>query len=209
MGDYFNKKTNSREKVSLVEHQTKFIKQLILSNLRGGIAFHGTGTGKTITAVVSAHWYLKVYPENKVLFISPSAVLYNFIDSMVQYGLDIQDNRYRFYTYDKYIRNKELGDNALVIIDECHNLRTKIITHDSADEDGNTNSNIAQGARAKKIMTFATENCHKIILLTATPFVNTLYDIENLIAMINNRALIEESYFYSICANDKSIYTFF
>ena len=44
----------------------------------------------------------------------------------------------KVFLLDKYIRNKELGDNALVIIDECHNLRTKIITHDSADEDGNT-----------------------------------------------------------------------
>ena len=115
MGDYFNKKTNTREKVSLVEHQTKFIKQLILSNKRGAICFHGTGTGKTLSAVVSAHWYLKMHPENKVLFICPSAVLFNFIYSMIQYGLDRQANRYRFYTYDKYIRNKELGDNALVI----------------------------------------------------------------------------------------------
>ena len=43
----------------------------------------------------------------------------------------------------------ELGDNALVIIDECHNLRTKIISHESADDEGNTSSTIKQGARAK------------------------------------------------------------
>ena len=77
------------------------------------------------------------------------------------------------------------------------------------NDEGNTKTNIDKGARAKKVMQYATESCHKILLLTATPFVNTLYDIENLIAMINNRAPIEESYFYSICANDKSIYTYF
>ena len=87
MGDYYNKKSDKRERLSLVEHQTQFIKQVVLSDLRGGICFHGTGTGKTLTAVVSAHWYLKLHPENKVLFISPSAVLYNFINSMIQYGL--------------------------------------------------------------------------------------------------------------------------
>ena len=98
MGDYYNKKLDKRERLSLVEHQTQFVKQLVLLDLRGGICFHGTGTGKTVTSVVSAHWYLKMHPENKVLFISPSAVLFNFINSMIQYGLDIQDNRYRFYT---------------------------------------------------------------------------------------------------------------
>ena len=209
MGDYFNKKTNTREKVSLVEHQTKFIKQLILSNKRGAICFHGTGTGKTLSAVVSAHWYLKMHPENKVLFICPSAVLFNFINSMIQYGLDIQDNRYRFYTYDKYIRNKELGDNALVIIDEAHNLRTKIIAHESTDDEGNTKTNIDKGARAKKIIQYATENCHKVLLLTATPFVNTLYYIKNLIAMIENREPRDELYYDTICANDKTINTYF
>ena len=128
---------------------------------------------------------------------------------MVQYGLNIQDNRYRFYTYDKYIRNKELGDNSLVIIDEAHNLRTKIISNDSTDDEGNTSSTIKQGARAKKIMTYASEKCHKIILLTATPFVNNLYDIENLIAMIDNRQPIEELYFYTLCANNNTIYDYF
>ena len=83
MDDYYNKKSDKRERLSLVEHQSQFVKQLVLSDLRGGICFHGLGTGKTLTAVVSAHFYLKLHPENKVLFISPSAVLYNFINSMI------------------------------------------------------------------------------------------------------------------------------
>ena len=58
-------------------------------------------------------------------------------------------------------------------------------------------------------MTYASEKCHKIILLTATPFVNNLYDIENLIAMIDNRQPIEELYFYTLCANNNKIYDYF
>ena len=57
-------------------------------------------------------------------------------------------------------------------------------------------------------MTYASEKCHKIILLTATPFVNNLYDIENLIAMIENRQPNEESYFYQQCIG-KSVYVYF
>lgn len=207
--DYYNKKTEKFEKVSLVEHQERFIKQLVLSDLRGGIAFHGTGTGKTLTAVVCSYYYLKMYPNNKVIFISPSAVLYNFTNSMIQYGLDIKDNRYKFYTFDKYIRKKEIGDNSLVIIDEAHNLRTLINAQETEDDEGTTSVSVLSGTRAYTIKKFASDNCHKIILLTATPFVNKLYDIENLMAMIDNRNINPELFFYTICANDNSIYDYF
>ena len=46
---------------------------------------------------------------------------------MIQFGVSPSDTRYSFYSYDKYIRNKQMGDNALVIIDEAQNLRTQII----------------------------------------------------------------------------------
>ena len=47
---------------------------------------------------------------------------------MKQFGLNSSDKRYNFYSYDKYIRNKEVGDNSLVIIDEAHNFRSQIIS---------------------------------------------------------------------------------
>ena len=39
MDDYYNKKIDKRERLSLVEHQIQFVKQLVLSDLRGGIFF--------------------------------------------------------------------------------------------------------------------------------------------------------------------------
>lgn len=117
----------SNNDINLQDHQFEFVKYFCLSNLKGGIAFHGTGTGKTLTAVVTSNLYLSLYPNNKVIVISPSALLYNFIDGMKQFGLNSSDKRYNFYSYDKYIRNKEVGDNSLVIIDEAHNFRSQII----------------------------------------------------------------------------------
>ena len=73
-----------KEGVLLQEHQIKFIKQFIYSNLHGAVMFHGVGSGKTLTAVVSSYWYLHLYPTHKVLIISPSALLYNFIEGMRQ-----------------------------------------------------------------------------------------------------------------------------
>ena len=45
---------------------------------------------------------------------------------MIQYGLDIRDNRYKFFTYDKYLRKPFDTTGALVIIDEAHNSELKL-----------------------------------------------------------------------------------
>ena len=45
-----------------------------------------------------------------------------------QFSLNNSDKRYNFHSYDKYFRNKEVGDNSLVIIDEAHNFRSQIIS---------------------------------------------------------------------------------
>ena len=52
---------------------------------------------------------------------------------MKQYGIEIEDNRYIFTTYDKYIRKPTVARNALVLVDEAHNMRTEmniVETHD-------------------------------------------------------------------------------
>jgi DNA-binding transcriptional MocR family regulator len=56
-------KTNegTEEYLKLQKHQKEFIKQFIFSNIVGAIVFHGVGSGKTLTAVVSSYLYLKMY----------------------------------------------------------------------------------------------------------------------------------------------------
>ncbi len=178
------------------DHQRKFILQFIYSTLRGSVCFHGVGSGKTLTAVISSYYYLKLYPNNKVIVISPSALLYNFVSGMVQYGLDKNDNRYSFYTYDKYVRNPELGKNALLIVDEAHNLRTFMNVYEQQDPETGQPLHTASGQpiyqsmankRGFKIWNNCARMCHKIILLTGTMFINRLYDIENLLAMVDAR----------------------
>ena len=67
--------------------------------------------------------------------ISPSALLFNFVAGLVQYGLDKNDNRYSFYTYEKYARNQKIAKDALLIVDEAHNFRTEIKTNEIKDPD--------------------------------------------------------------------------
>jgi len=206
---YTNKEGKS-EYINLEKHQRDLIKQFVYSNLRGCIAFHGVGSGKTLTAVVSSFLYLKMYPTHKVIVISPSALLFNFINGMIQYGLDIGDNRYSYYTYDKYIRKPQLAKDSLLIIDEAHNFRTEIITHKNENEEtGEIEIDINKNKRGYKIMEYGSKHAHKVLLLTGTAFVNSLYDIENLLSMVDNRPPITREDFERVITNAENIEDYF
>jgi tRNA1(Val) A37 N6-methylase TrmN6 len=206
---YTNKEGKS-EYINLEKHQRDLIKQFVYSNLRGCIAFHGVGSGKTLTAVVSSFLYLKMYPTHKVIVISPSALLFNFINGMIQYGLDIGDNRYSYYTYDKYIRKPQLAKDSLLIIDEAHNFRTEIITHQNENEEtGELEIDINSNKRGYKIMEYGSKHAHKVLLLTGTAFVNSLYDIENLLSMVDNRPPIKREDFERVITDADNIQDYF
>lgn len=207
----YTNKEGKQEYLTPLEHQKKFILQFIYSTLRGSVVFHGVGSGKTLTAVISSYYYLKLYPNNKVIIISPSALLFNFVAGMEQYGLDKNDNRYSFYTYEKYVRNPQMGNNALVIIDEAHNLRSEMNIFSIKDPETknvieeSTNKNM----RGYKIMKYGSEKCHKILLLTGTAFVNSLADIENLLAFVDNRRPISHSNYASVLEDVENIKDYF
>ncbi len=210
--EQYTSKEGKKEYLSLEKHQIDFIKQFVYSNLRGSIAFHGVGSGKTLTAVVSSYLYLKMYPKNKVIVITPSALLFNFINGMIQFGLDIQDNRYSFFTYDKYIRKPQIAKDALLIVDEAHNFRTQIITTYEKNEENEIlegTEKAKQNVRGYKLMEFGSHHAHKVLLLTGTAFVNGLYDIENLLSMIDNRPPIQPDAFYRVIENGENIKDYF
>ena len=199
------------QNIKLQDHQEKFIKQFIFSQLRGAVVFHGVGSGKTLTAVVSSYFYLKVYPQNKVIVISPPALLYNFINSMVQYGLDIKDKRYTFTTYDKYIRKPTVANNSLLIIDEAHNFRTEIKQSEVKDPETNEalKSIIISNKKGALVQEFGAMKAHKILLLTGTPFVNSIYDIENLLSFIDKREPLDRSSFSNIISIESNLPEYF
>lgn len=196
---YINPKTQREETTELQPHQKKFISKWILGNFQGAIVYHGVGTGKTISAVVAAHYYLSVYPKHKVIVVSPPALVYNFIAGLLQYGMNIRDNRFSFYTYDKFIKvvDKIVNDKTLIIVDEAHNLRTQIIAQEFEDKQGKEIITVSQNKRGFYTLR-ACKKCHKALLLTGTPFVNKLYDIENLISMVDKKNPLTQNNFAEI-----------
>ena len=115
-GEYLNVKTNKKEQITLLEHQTKFLRKFFLSNVAGSIVFHGVGTGKTITSVVASHYYLSLYPTGNIIVISPPALIINFVNGLKQYGLNIEDNRYSFKSFEQFARNSTIKNPKTLII---------------------------------------------------------------------------------------------
>jgi tRNA1(Val) A37 N6-methylase TrmN6 len=199
--EYYNVKTKKNEFLELQEHQKSFVKHFFVSKTKGSIVFHGVGTGKTITAVVASHYYLQLNPKGKVIVISPPALMLNFIDGMRQFGLDLQDTRFSYYSFEAFSRLKDpiKNEKTLILVDEAHILRT-YITKDIY-EDGEEKPN--KNKRGYYILD-AIKKCDKAIMLTATPFINKLYDIENLISMCDKKDPVSQDLYAEIMNNTET-----
>lgn len=196
--------------ITLENHQKKFLMGFFIGNLRGSIVFHGVGTGKTFTAVASSKMYLQLYPKNKVIFLSPPSVIYNFIEAMAAYGLDPRDPRYSYFTYDKFYNSKRTtAEDALLIVDEAHNFRTEISMSRERNEKGQLIENVVTNKKGYAVLLRGGMKAHKVILLTATPFINKTYDIENLLAIAEGRDPIDESMFGDVASNTNLRFDYF
>lgn len=189
--------------MKLEDHQKKFLNGFLIGNLRGAIVFHGVGTGKTLTAVACSRMYLQLYPKNSVYVITPSAVIYNFTKEMIAFGLDPRDPRYKYYTYEKFSRSKNVkAENSLLIVDEAHNFRTEMKFDDK-------NLTYTKNIRGSQLLLRGGIPCHKALLLTATPFVNKPYDIENLLSIAEGRMPNDEESFGVIASSSGMRYDYF
>lgn len=195
--------------ITLQNHQKRFIEAFLYSNLRSAILFHGVGTGKTFSAVATTKAYLQIYPKNKVMVITPPALLFNFIDSMIAYGLNPQDKRFSYYSYTTFANQKIDTKDSLLIVDEAHNLRTVIDIDEQTDEDTGRVKEFVRTGKRPFLTIKKAEKAHKVILLTATPFINKPYDIENLLAIGEGRLPYNEDVFGNMISDDKGRYDYF
>lgn len=217
----------SRSKVPLRDYQIKTIKFINDPAKKSLLVVHGTGTGKTLTALTASQCYLDSHPNDRVLVISPASLTGNFEKEMKKYGGKISE-KYSFYSFTKFTSlnkgsyitpfdmyynneieafkdlhpddtNEELRymlskhfneevkntsefekykkeaneinirdlydcNNTMVIIDEAHNMRNMGTQYD---------------AIFKCVI-----QAKKLLLLTATPFVNNLHDFVPIINML-------------------------
>jgi superfamily II DNA or RNA helicase len=138
----------------------------------GLLVVHGTGCGKTLSAVTATQCYLDKYPNRGVVFVGPASLISNFKKELQAYGVELS-NKYEFYSFDKFMLEDKAGraislKNKFLVVDEAHNLRN------------------AKSLKSKAVLKAAMK-ADKRLLLSATPFVNSLTDFIPLINMIHGK----------------------
>lgn len=167
----------------------------------GLLIWYGTGTGKTLSAVISAKFLAYCNPVQFTMcyIISPKSAFSNFQKELALENIFCDEinpgntdahlyyragnikifSHTNFRTYvEKYNPNFQ---NALFIIDEAHNY---------SNVEGSGTSSEAQ------FILGVCQRMKQVVLLTATPMLNSPYDIEFLMAMIDGRELVSRDTFY-------------
>jgi superfamily II DNA or RNA helicase len=139
-----------------------------------------TGSGKTIIAMCCAIYFMRESKNNKVLVLSPASVINNFEKEANKFGFTFkQNNRIKFYSFDQYLHDSKFSENTsyefnckntLLIIDEVHSLK-------------------GRGSKYIYLMKCAAK-AKKVLLMSATPIINTTEDIIPIINFIKKNYII-------------------
>lgn len=167
-----------RSKIKLKDYQRKVVYFLSSKKNRGLLLVHPTGFGKTLSAVAYSQCFLDEFPDQEVIVITPASLEGNFKKNMRDYGVK-NEEKYNFFSFQKIqkqYKSLKCKEN-LIIIDEVHELRNMSL--------GSSKS----GLRAKAAL-FCTFQAKKILIMTATPFVNSLYDLISLTNLVHGSAVI-------------------
>jgi len=165
-----------RALIDLNAHQLKVVNHMKQNDSL--LVVHGTGTGKTLTAIAVAECFLDENMNNRVVFVGPAGLVSNFIKEMSKYGVSPSNfERYDLFSFDRFFRLKRVkgsGDicnnRTLLIVDEAHNMNKLSNSYN----------------RTNAVLDCAL-NARKRLLLTATPYVNNLSDFVQLINMLYGR----------------------
>ena len=163
------------------------------SPYRGILLYHGLGTGKTCSAIEIAE---NLKTERNIVVMLPASLRSNFIEKGLKFcgspkyasNKDSYKEKYSFISYNAnntLTQLKKIGslDNKVVIIEEVHNLISKIMS-------GLTGSS-KQGLEIYKILMEA-QNA-KIVALSGTPLINDPFETAILFNIL--RGYIEITYF--------------
>ena len=172
-----NYKIKMTSQVQLYPHQISVVNHM--KTHRGCIAIHETGTGKTITAVASIKACQALDSTLRVIIVTPTSISSQFAKEVHKW----ECKNVSFFTPRSFMSMMENNTNKVdikdvfLIVDEVHNLRTKVKVNHSEES-------VYGGKQAYFIMKCA-EVAKKVLLLTATPVINNPFDIYNYVMMID------------------------
>jgi superfamily II DNA or RNA helicase len=142
---------------------------------KGHVAVHGTGSGKTLTAVLAAACFLKSR-DARVVLVAPTSLVANFWKELPKYcgdggvgapctaALAARISAGSYQGFAEAADPARLCRGALLILDEAHNRRN------------------ATGAITRAVLAGAAAAAWALVL-TATPLVNRVADLAPLLAI--------------------------
>lgn len=183
-------------------HQRAVVKFITQPENRSVAVFHGTGCGKTLTGIRSAVELLKQRPDTYVFIVASPAIQANFKRELAQEDIPLeQKRRFSFSTANHFLSVTSVKpyQNCILIVDEVHNLRTRIVR-------SRTNpNNITAGKIAYAVMRVSFV-AWKVILMTASPIVNTSHDLVNILSMLHGQEIpIHQNITSAVDINPSSI----
>jgi SNF2 family DNA or RNA helicase len=163
--------------IKLQEHQEAVLEHFISNkDIRGMLLYHGTGSGKTLSAIAIAERF-KYFPE--VILIAPKSLHDNFRKDLKRYTHSKAADRYKFISSNSAnmitkletdiddisglsIKSLRSLDNKFIILDEAHRLLNGMV-------------NGSKNATQLYDLLMKARNC-KILFLTASAVVNNVYE---------------------------------
>jgi len=155
--DEIQRQLDKQAQIEYKPHQQRVAKKLLKQ--RGLIAYHGLGSGKTLTAVNAAEQF------GGAVVVTPASLRDNFKKEIAKAQAK---GKYDVYSYEGFAKKKPSLQDKMLILDEAHRIRS------SRSKRSQT---IREQAKAAK----------KILLLTGTPIQNKPHEIAPLINTITGR----------------------
>ncbi len=155
------------DSIELQKHQLRVAETL--RKQRGVIAYHGLGSGKTLTGINVAEEY------GGATVVVPAALRENFkkeLDKAEAKG------QYDIYSFEEFSKKKPSLDGKLLIVDEAHRLKNS-------------------ATKKTQALLDAGKGAEKVLLLTGTPIQNKPHEIAPLINLVTgeNTLPLSESTF--------------
>ena len=161
--------------ISPKDHQKLVRSFMERDDSRGLVVFHGTGTGKTLTSIFAAEAFLRTNKKSRVIILVSASVKSQFEGQVKKLSKDKYASRFDIFSRQEFVRlpakYKKRCENSMVIVDEAHNVR---------NVDG----------KITKAIVGCTDVAEKVLLLTATPLVNSVHEIGAMVRLISPRSRI-------------------
>lgn len=153
---------------------------------KGIIVYHGVGSGKSITAIATAQALIVGRKVTGATFLVPSQVVEQWKSEMeraLATGLLTQSSfaRIQIQSHTKWYRRGDAAitdaSGKLIVVDEAHYYRTPISPQNGGVRNGKKSDFLLRACQTAK----------RLLFLTATPVVNRVSDIRNLLVALDGQ----------------------